>query len=432
MNTKIFKSTIRNKRNSTDKEWDIVNMVRKYITHIFSLLILLILAGTSAFAEVCHSPFISYLTKPEKYLYVMTVDADAKNNDFIAVIDADLSSPNYGKIINTVDLGSKGNEPHHMGFTDDRTKIWAGGLFSKRLWILDVASDPLHPKVMKVIENAPKITGLAAPHTFYAIPGRMLITFTSSADGTIPGGLAEFTNDGKFIRSIPVPKDAPYMYDIGIKPDINRMITSSWTSLSNFSKPFNENDPNQFGNTLIIWDFKERKPIQVAKIDEKLPLEVRWARKPGSNYGYVNVSAGDSIWMWNQKNGSFEFKKVADTGKGCVPADLRQSLDDKYLYMSCFATSEIQAWDITDPEKPKFHDVVIPGLHPNMMHVTYDGKRMYLTNSVSSTYDYGAESFWVRLIRIGPDGKMKMDPFFNVDFTNLPTGPARTHDMLLY
>lgn len=400
--------------------------------YISSLLILLIIGANSSFAEVCHSPFISYLTKPEKYLYVMTVDADAKDNDFIAVIDADLASPNYGKIINTVDLASKGNEPHHMGFTDDRTKIWAGGLFSKRLWIIDVASDPAQPKVIKVIEDAPKATGLSAPHTFYAIPGRMLITFTSSANGTIPGGLAEFTNDGKFIRSIPLPKDAPYMYDIGIKPEINRMITSSWTSVSNYSKPFNENDPNQFGNTLIIWDFKERKPIQVAKIDEKLPLEVRWARKAESNYGYVNVSAGDSIWMWNQRNGSFEFKKVADTGKGCVPADLRQSLDDKYLYMSCFATSEIQAWDITDPEKPKLHDVVIPGLHPNMMHVTYDGKRMYVTNSVSSTYDYGAENFWVRLIRIGPDGKMKMDPFFNVDFTNLPTGPARTHDMLLY
>jgi selenium-binding protein 1 len=134
--------------------------------YIFSLLILLIFGVNTSFAEVCHSPFISYLTKPEKYLYVMTVDADAKDNDFIAVVDADLASPNYGRILNTVDLGSKGNEPHHMGFTDDRTKIWAGGLFSKRLWILDLASDPLHPKVIKVIEDAPKITGLSAPHTF--------------------------------------------------------------------------------------------------------------------------------------------------------------------------------------------------------------------------------------------------------------------------
>jgi selenium-binding protein 1 len=407
-------------------------VVSRPITYILSLLILLIFGGTSAFAEVCHSPFISYLTKPEKYLYVVAVDADAKDNDFIAVVDADLASPNYGKIINKVDLGSKGNEPHHIGFTDDRTHIWAGGLFSSRIWIIDVASDPAHPKIVKVIEDTPKITGFAAPHNFYAIPGRMLLAYTSSADGTIPGGLAEFTNDGKFIRSLPLPKDAPYMSDVRIKPEINRMITSSWTPVSNFSKPFSENDPNQFGNTLVVWDFKERKPIQVVKIDEKLPLEVRWARKPGSNYGYVNVSAGDSIWMWNQKNGSFEFKKVADAGKGCVPADLRQSVDDKYLYMSCFGTSEIQAWDISNPEKPKLHDVVIPGLHPSMMHVTYDSKRMYVTNSVLSSYDYGAENFWVRLIRIGPDGKMKMDPFFNVDFTNLPTGPARTHDMLLY
>lgn len=53
----------------------------------------------------------------------MAVDADAKDNDFLAVIDVDLASPNYGKIIHTVDLGSKGNETHHMGFTDDRTHI---------------------------------------------------------------------------------------------------------------------------------------------------------------------------------------------------------------------------------------------------------------------------------------------------------------------
>src|SRR5581483_1649001 len=339
-----------------------------------------------------------YLTKPEKYLYVMAMDADAKDNDFIAVIDVDLASPNYGKIINTVDLGSKGNETHHMGFTDDRTHIWAGGLFSSRIWIIDVASDPSHPKIVKVIEDTTKVTGLAAPHTFYAIPGRMLITFTSKADGTAPGGLAEFTNDGKFIRTILLPKDAPYLYDVAIKPEINRMITSSWTPLKNFSKPFGQNDPNQFGNTLVVWDFKERNPIQVAKIDEKLPLEVRWARKSGSNYGYTNVTGGDSIWMWNQRDGSLEFKRVADLGEGCLPADLRQSVGDKYLYVSCFGTNELQAWDISDPAKPKLHDTVYPGLHPNMMHVTYDGKRMYVTNSFLSTYDYGTENFWIRLI----------------------------------
>ena len=37
----------------------------------------------------------------------------------------------------------------------------------------------------------------------------------------------------------------------------------------------------------------------------------------------------------------------------------------------------------------------------------------------------------LRLIHVGPDGRMKQDPFFNVDFSQAPNGPARPHDMLL-
>jgi selenium-binding protein 1 len=65
-----------------------------------------------------------------------------------------------------------------------------------------------------------------------------------------------------------------------------------------------------------------------------------------------------------------------------------------------------------------------------MMHVTGDGKRMYITNSLLSTLDHSG-NFWVRLAHIGPDG-IKMDPFFHIDLAKLPTGPARGHDMLLY
>jgi hypothetical protein len=44
--------------------------------------------------------------------------------------------------------------------------------------------------------------------------------------------------------------------------------------------------------------------------------------------------------------------------------------------------------------------------------------------------DYST-NFWVRLAHIGPDGRLKVDPFFNADFTKLPGGPYRAHDMLL-
>ncbi len=40
------------------------------------------IAPGSVRAEVCHSPFINYLTTPEKYLYVMALDADGNDNDF--------------------------------------------------------------------------------------------------------------------------------------------------------------------------------------------------------------------------------------------------------------------------------------------------------------------------------------------------------------
>jgi selenium-binding protein 1 len=64
-----------------------------------------------------------------------------------------------------------------------------------------------------------------------------------------------------------------------------------------------------------------------------------------------------------------------------------------------------------------------------MMHLTNDGKRMYVTNSLLSTLDH-AGRFYVRLIHVGVNG-MQVDPFFNVDLNNLPSGPARGHDMLL-
>ena len=64
-----------------------------------------------------------------------------------------------------------------------------------------------------------------------------------------------------------------------------------------------------------------------------------------------------------------------------------------------------------------------------MMHVTGDGKRMYVTNSLLSTLDR-SEDFWVKLIRIDANG-LKVDTSFKVDLTKFPTGPARGHDMLI-
>ncbi|MGE3821773.1 MAG: selenium-binding protein SBP56-related protein, partial [Isosphaeraceae bacterium] len=348
---------------------------------------------STAIAETCLSPFVKRLDRPEKYLYVFCVDADAKQNDFVAVVDVNPDSPTHGTITHTLDLGSRGNETHHWGYTDDRTRIWAGGLLSSRIWLIDVATDPARPRVEKVLDDVPKTTGLSAPHTYYALPGRMLLSFLGAADGGTPAGLAEFTNDGAFIRRIDQPSEAAYGYDVAVKPERNRMVSSSFTPPRNYRKPLAEMDLTDFGSQMIVWDFKKRQPLQVAKAG-LAPLEVRWSLKPENDYGFTNCALDNSLYLFRgTPEGSYEFKKVATTG--ALPADLRQSPDDRYLFVSCFNDNRIEQWDVSNPDQPTLFSTVSPGVQPNMMHVTGDGKRMYVTNSLLSTMDH-AGRFWVR------------------------------------
>jgi selenium-binding protein 1 len=293
--------------------------------------------------------------------------------------------------------------------------------------LIDVASNPAKPALVKVMDDVSDKTGLSGPHSPYALPGRMLFSFLGSKDGGLPAGLAEFTNDGKFIRRFALPPEAPYMYDVSVKPDLNRMVTSSFTPLNNYKRPLTQMDLKNFGKELLVWDFRRREVI--SKLTAGLaPLECRWGLKEGANHGFTNCALDDSIWMWEGNDaGQYQTRKLCTTGK--FPADLRQSPDDRFLYVSCFFANEIQQWDVGDLKNPRLASTVFPGVQPNMMHVTGDGKRMYISNSLLSTLDHSG-TFWVRLAHIGPDG-MKMDPFFNVDLTKFPTGPARGHDMLL-
>jgi selenium-binding protein 1 len=403
-------------------------MIRRLVQWGFLAGLVIALFGLGgADAETCLSPFVKRLDRPEKYLYVFCVDADAKDNDFLAVIDVDATSPKYGQLLYQLDLGSSGNETHHFGYTDDRTHIWGCSLFSSRLFLIDVASNPAQPRLVKVIEDVPAKTGFTGPHSPYALPGRMLFSFLGGKDGGLPAGLAEFTNDGTFIRKFDLPAGAPYMYDVAVKPDLNRMVTSSFTPMGNYKKPLAEMDLKNFGKELLVWDFRERKVLQQLTAGAA-PLECRWSLKEGGNHGFTNCALDNSIWMWEAgPDGKYTTRKLCETGK--LPADLRQSPDDRYLYVSCFASDEIQQWDVSDLKNPRLAGTVKPGEQPNMMHVTGDGKRMYITNSLLSTMDRPAP-FWVRLARIGPDG-IKMDPAFNVDLNKFRTGPARGHDMLL-
>ena len=228
------------------------------------------------------------------------------------------------------------------------------------------------------------------------------------------------------MASYPAPD---HTYEQVIKPEFNKMLTSSWMSQKMFMTPMAKWDPSDFSDTIQVWDFKARKITQQLKGD-KVMLAVRWALKPGANYGFSISNGGNSIWRFQmQPDGQFTLAKAADL-PGCGPGDLRQSPDDKYLYVSCIAGAQVQAWDISDPDHIKLHDTIQGVVQPNMMHVTYDGKRLYFTNSTLTSVDF-SQRYQLTLVQIGPDGRMKQDPNFVIDFSKLPGGARRPHDMLL-
>jgi len=128
-------------------------------------------------------------------VWTLGVKGVADGNDSMVTVDATPQSPSYGKIIHRAPVPGQ-HEAHHAGFTDDRRQLWAGGLDTSQIFIFDVASDPAKPKLMKIIKTFEKDTGgLVGPHTFYALPGRMLISaLSNNKDHGGRTGLAEYSN----------------------------------------------------------------------------------------------------------------------------------------------------------------------------------------------------------------------------------------------
>jgi selenium-binding protein 1 len=116
-----------------------------------------------------------------------------------------------------------------VGFTDDRKYLWAGGLDDSKIYVFDVGTDPSHPKLVKTIDDLPAKTGYVGPHTFYALPGRMLIgNLSNVADKGGVTGMSVYNNKGDFVAKYDMPtgydqqvKGDGYGYDIAVNPAKN-------------------------------------------------------------------------------------------------------------------------------------------------------------------------------------------------------------------
>jgi selenium-binding protein 1 len=382
--------------------------------------------GSARADETCQSPFLPKVTGQEDYIYVWTlgVKGIADGNDSIVTVDVNPASSRYGRIIHRAPVPGQ-HEAHHAGFTDDRRFLWAGGLDTSQ--IFDVASDPAQPKLVKTIKTFVKDTGgLVGPHTFYPLPGRMLITaLSNSKDDGGRTGMAEYTNDGKFIRTIWMPAEAVYGYDVRVNVNLNRMLTSSFTGRKNYMRPVGEllkdaEAMKQFGSSVIVWDFHARKPLQVLTIPGA-PLELRWALLPNHRYAFTSTAlAGQLVLIYQQDDGSWASKNIAEIGPN-LPVDISIAPDDSKIYVNSYGDGTMRIYDVSNPFEGKLIQEVKLGDQANMVSTSWDGKRVYATTSLLSKWDKPGDQ-WLKAFA-WEDGKLVAK--FTTDFNQV----GRAHIM---
>ena len=130
-------------------------------------------------------------------------------------------------------------------------------------------------------------------------------------------------------------------------------------------------------------------------------------------------------------------------GFGAVPplvTDINLSLDDRFLYVSCWGNGELKQFDVSDPFNPvetgsvKIGGIVRRQPHPGhpgrrlngapqMVEISRDGRRVYVTNSLYRTWD---EQFypdgikgWLARVDARPNGGIDLDPAGFIEFDGM-------------
>ena len=396
--------------------------------------------------ETCNSPYISRLIEgQEDYVYVWTLGVEGlgDGSDKLVTVDVNPKSKRYGRVIHQVSVGSRG-EAHHMGFTDDRRQLWAGGLADDRIHVFDIASDPARPRLVKTIADLGKRSGYLGPHTFYALPGRMLVQALSNhQDRGGTTGMALYNNRGEFITSYAMPRQGQnalggdgYGYDLAVNARLNVLLTSSFTGADNYLRPLADvvADPEamkRFGNTMVLWDLKAMQPKQVFEVPGA-PLEIRWSLHQGDNWAITATALTSRLWLVKQDGqGHWQAKEVATIGDPAqipLPVDISIRRDGKGLWVNTFMDGKTRYFDLTNPEAPRQTYERQTGRQVNMVSQSWDGQRLYLTSSLLANWDKGGADNEQFLRGFRWDGK-ELTPTFEVDFLKEKLG--RAHHMKL-
>ena len=118
-------------------------------------------------------------------------------------------------------------------------------------------------------------------------------------------------------------------------------------------------------------------------------LMVRFVKEHGARRAFINAPGTSAVWLADDddRNGVFDFQQVLGPEDGlAIPADLILSYDHRFMYVTNWFGDTVQQYDIADPFNPVLRATVsVP--HPNMLRLSRDNRRLYVSNSLLTPWD---------------------------------------------
>jgi selenium-binding protein 1 len=376
-----------------------------------------------------------------KYLFVWAGDQGRTNPDFLAVINFDEGSANYGKAITTVPLpqpGATGNEPHHVGLSSDGRTLACGGLLSvlkgqKEVFFFDV-SNPGAPKFISAAD--PPLSAIT--DEFYPLSnGGFLVTMMGGAGGAHPGRVAEFNKDLQLVGEFPQapPMDGFNPHGISVRPEMNLMVTSDFICPSTTLHVM----PGglDLRGSVRVWDLKNRKILRTVNVPNPAgTIDVKLIPEDGMARAFTAGMTDDQLYLIDTQKGTatsvFDFGTIA---KGGWPQLMRMTRDGKRLFISMNMAGKVVMFDTSNPRRPKVLKILDLGANsgPHYIALTDDERRLVISDYFLNEDDAGkvhAEGDHIVHVAKVTNKDLVLDSRFQLNFnTAFATGPARPHGM---
>ena len=387
--------------------------------------------------------------REEKTLYIWAGDQARAAPDFLAVIDFNRHSENYGRVLRTVPLpppGNVGNEPHHCHLSADKNVLACGGLLSllrgqNGIFFFDV-SNARHP-VFLFSTSAPRSS---ITDDFLPLPGGgFLITNMGSASGGAPGRLVELDKDLRLVAEHPDDPPADGFNPHGIDADFstNALVTSDFvnpvTTLNLWAGPV------ELRSSLRFWDLARRTITRTVTLpDSAGTMDVKLI--PGDPRGRAvttNMFTG-LVYTVDPTDGSYVQSFDCETITPHVEVPVRGGMTQllamprsgRRLIFASFQAGQVGMLDITDRNRFTQKAVVSlgPGAGPHDIDLTEDDSRLVVTDYFLEEDDFGKIHFEgdhkVHVINV-TDETLTEDSRFQLDFNTAFPRPARPHGIAM-